>query len=174
MDMMNRVYRPMLDKSVIMFIDDILVYSKSEADHVKHLCEMLETLRQERLYAKFSKCEFWLCQVQFLGHTISCDGVSIDPSKVEAVKNWEQPKNASEIRSFLGLAGYYRRFIRDFSKITMPLISLTRKDVKFEWGEAQENAFQVLKLCLSDAPVLALVEGSDDLVVYSDACSEAT
>ncbi|XP_024964387.1 uncharacterized protein LOC112504674 [Cynara cardunculus var. scolymus] len=165
MDMMNRVCRPMLDKSVIVFIDDILAYSKFEADHVKHLCEMLETLRQERLYAKFSKCEFWLRQVQFLGHTISCDGVSVDPSKVEAVKNWEQPKNASEIRSFLGLAGYYRRFIQYFSKIVVPLTSLTQKDVKFEWGEAQENAFQVLKLCLSNAHVLALPEGSDDLVV---------
>ncbi|KAJ9537587.1 hypothetical protein OSB04_030320 [Centaurea solstitialis] len=169
MDMMNRVCRSMLDKFVIVFIDDILVYSKSEADHMKHLREMLETLRKERLYAKFSKCEFWLRQVQFLGHTISYDGVSVDPSKVEAVKNWEQPKNVSEIRSFLGLAGYYRRFIRDFSKIAVPLTSLTRKDVKFEWGEAQENAFQALKSCLTNAPVLALPEGSDDLVVYSDA-----
>ena len=107
--------------------------------------------------------------MQFLGHTISCDSVSVDPSKVEAVRNWERPKNAYEIRSFLGLAGYYRRFIRDFSKIAVPLTSLTRKDVKFEWGEAQENAFQALKHCLTDAPILALPEGSDDLVVYSDA-----
>lgn len=169
MDMMNRVCRSMLDKSVIVFIDDILVYSKSESDHVKHLREMLETLRQERLYAKFSKCEFWLRQVQFLGHTISCDGVSVDPSKIEAIQKWEQPKNASEVRSFLGLAGYYRRFIRDFSKIAVPLTSLTRKDIKFEWGEAQESAFQALKRSLTDAPVLALPEGSDDFVVYSDA-----
>ncbi|KAJ9544953.1 hypothetical protein OSB04_024660 [Centaurea solstitialis] len=169
MDMMNRVCRSMLDKSVIVFIDDILVYSKSESDHVKHLREMLETLRKERLYAKFSKCEFWLRKVQFLGHTISCDGVSVDPSKIEAIQNWEQPKNASEVRSFLGLAGYYRRFIRDFSKIGVPLTSLTRKDVQFEWSQAQESAFQALKCCLTDAPVLALPEGSDDFVVYSDA-----
>ncbi|KAJ9557756.1 hypothetical protein OSB04_012370 [Centaurea solstitialis] len=169
MDMMNRVCRPMLDKSVIVFIDDILVYSKSEAEHATHLREMLELLRKEKLYAKFSKCEFWLRRVQFLGHVISGDGVSVEPSKIEAIQKWEQPKNASEIRSFLGLAGYYRRFIRDFSKIAVPLTSLTRKDVKFVWSEAQGDAFQTLKDCLTRAPILALPEGNDDFVVYSDA-----
>ncbi|KAJ9548358.1 hypothetical protein OSB04_020901 [Centaurea solstitialis] len=169
MDLMNRVCRPMLDKSVIVFIDDILVYSKSEEEHATHLREILELLRKERLYAKFSKCEFWLRQVQFLGHVISGDGVSVDLTKIEAIQKWEQPKNPSEVRSFLGLAGYYRRFIRDFSKIAVPLTSLTRKDVKFEWTEAQDNAFQTLKDCLTNAPILALPEGSEDFVVYSDA-----
>ncbi|TLX65877.1 RNA-directed DNA polymerase, partial [Labilibacter sediminis] len=123
MDMMNRVCRPMLDKTVIVFIDDILVYSKNENDHTSHLREVLELLRKEKLYAKFSKCEFWLRQVQFLGHMVSGEGISVDPSKIEAIKNWEAPRNASEIRSFLGLAGYYRRFIQDFSKIAVPLTS---------------------------------------------------
>ncbi|KAJ0867732.1 putative nucleotidyltransferase, Ribonuclease H [Helianthus annuus] len=107
MDLMNRVCKPMLDKSVIVFIDDILVYSKNEAEHVHHLQEVLETLRRERLYAKFTKCAFWLREVQFLGHIISANGVLVDPSKVEAVSNWNPPRNPSEIRSFLGFAGYY-------------------------------------------------------------------
>ncbi|KAJ9561903.1 hypothetical protein OSB04_007063 [Centaurea solstitialis] len=169
MDLMNRVCCPMLDKSVIVFIDDILVYSKSEEEHATHLREILELLRKERLYPKFSKYEFWLRQVQFLGHVISGDGVSVDSTKIEAIQKWEQPKNPSKVRSFLGLAGYYRRFIRDFSKDAMPLTSLTRKDVKFEWTEAQDKAFQTLKDCLTNAPILALPEGSEDFVVYSDA-----
>ncbi|XP_022014650.1 uncharacterized mitochondrial protein AtMg00860-like [Helianthus annuus] len=134
MDLMNRVYKPMLDNSVIVFIDDILVYSKSEAEHGCHLREVFETLRRERLYAMFSKCAFWLREVQFLGHVISADGVSVDPSKIEAVSKWKPPKNPSEIRSFLGLAGYYRRFIQDVSKIATPLTKLTRKDERFVWG----------------------------------------
>ncbi|KAJ9538127.1 hypothetical protein OSB04_030860 [Centaurea solstitialis] len=155
MDLMNRVCRPILDKSAIVFIYDILVYSKSEEEHATHLREILELLRKERLYAKFSKCEFWLRQVLFLGHVISGDGVSVDSTKIEAIQKWEQPKNPSEVRSFLGLAGYYRRFIGDFSKIAVPLTSLTRKDT--------------LKDCLTNAPILALPEGSEDFVVYSDA-----
>ncbi|KAI3718153.1 hypothetical protein L6452_19006 [Arctium lappa] len=111
MDLMNRVCRPFLDKSVIVFIDDILVYSKSESEHEQHLREVLEVLRRERLYAKFSKCDFWLKEVQFLGHVVTRDGVKVDPSNIEAMMNWEPPKSPSEIRSFLGLAGYYRRFI---------------------------------------------------------------
>ena len=168
MDLMNRVCHYKLDKSMNVFIDDILVYSKSENEHAIHLRQMLVLLRKEILYAKFSKCEFWLRQVQFLGHTISGDGISVDPAKIEAIQKWEQPKNPSNIRSFQGLAGYYRRFIKDFSKIAVPLTSLTRKDVKFEWDEAQDRAFQTLKEFLTDTPILALPEGSEDSVVYSD------
>ncbi|KAJ0910150.1 putative nucleotidyltransferase, Ribonuclease H [Helianthus annuus] len=169
MDLMNRVCKPMLDKSVIVFIDDILVYSKSEAEHVCHLREILDTLRREKLYAKFTKCAFWLREVQFLGHLISADGVLVDPSKIEAVTKWNPPRNPSEIRSFLGLAGYYRRFIQDFSKIALPLTKLTRKEEKFVWGIKQEEAFQTLKEKLTHAPVLTLPEGTEDMVVYSDA-----
>ncbi|KAJ0876256.1 putative nucleotidyltransferase, Ribonuclease H [Helianthus annuus] len=137
MDLMNRVCKPYLDKFVIVFIDDILIYSKSKADHEKHLRSILKLLHQERLYAKFSKCEFWLREVQFLGHVVSERGIQVDPAKVEAVMNWQEPKTPTEIRSFLGLAGYYRRFIENFSRIAAPLSLLTRKNSKFNWGPKQ-------------------------------------
>ncbi|KAJ9535649.1 LOW QUALITY PROTEIN: hypothetical protein OSB04_un001198 [Centaurea solstitialis] len=169
MDLMNRVCRPYLDKSVIVFIDDILVYSKTKKEHEVHLREVLEVLRREKLFAKFSKCEFWFREVQFLGHVICGEGVKVDPSKIEAVMKWESPKSPSEIKSFLGLAGYYRRFIRDFSKIAKPLTKLTRKDVPFVWSDMPENAFQTLKRLLCQAPILSLPEGSRDFVVFSNA-----
>ncbi|KAI3747092.1 hypothetical protein L6452_09537 [Arctium lappa] len=169
MDLMNRVCRPFLDRSVIVFIDDILVYSKNEEEHEQHLREVLEVLRRERLYAKFSKCDFWLPEVQFLGHTVSKEGVKVDPAKIEAMTNWEPPKNPSEIRSFLGLAGYYRRFIQDFSKIASSLTILTRKNVKFVWTERQEEVFRTLQKKLCEAPILSLPDGTEDFVVYSDA-----
>ena len=111
MALMSRVCRLMLDRSVIAFIDDILIYSKTREQHEQHLREVLENLRAEKLYAKFSKCDFWLREVQLLGHIINQEGISVDPTKLEAVLRWEVPKNASEIHSFLGLAGYYQRFI---------------------------------------------------------------
>ncbi|KAD4385317.1 hypothetical protein E3N88_25485 [Mikania micrantha] len=169
MDLMNRVCRPMLDRSVIVFIDDILIYSKSEADHACHLSEVLETLRREKLYAKFSKCAFWLREVQFLGHVINADGILVDSSKIQAVTKWSPPKTPTEIRSFLGLAGYYRRFIQDFAKIASPLTKLTRKNTKFVWGEDQDKSFNELKTKLTQAPVLTLPDGPNDFVVYSDA-----
>ncbi|KAJ9566564.1 hypothetical protein OSB04_002530 [Centaurea solstitialis] len=169
MDLMNRVCRPMLDRSVIVFIDDILIYSKSKEEHVEHLREVLEVLRKERLYAKFSKCDFWLQEVQFLGHLVNREGIKVDPAKIETVMNWETPKTPTEIRSFLGLAGYYRRFIQDFSKIAVPLTRLTRKNEPFVWGEEQEAAFDALRRKLCEAPVLTLPEGVEDLTVYCDA-----
>ncbi|KAL4011171.1 hypothetical protein IC575_028220 [Cucumis melo] len=117
MDLMNRVFKDFLDSFVIVFIDDILIYSKTEVEHEEHLHQVLETLRANKLYAKFSKCEFWLRKVTFLGHVVSSKGVSVDPAKIEAVTNWPRPSTVSEIRSFLGLAGYYRRFVEDFSRI---------------------------------------------------------
>ncbi|CAA0835697.1 Uncharacterized mitochondrial protein AtMg00860, partial [Striga hermonthica] len=131
MDLMNRVFHPYLDRFVIVFIDDILVYSRDADQHAEHLRIVLETLRKERLYAKFSKCELWLDRVAFLGHIVTAKGIEVDPSKIEAVSNWNTPKNAGEIRSFLGLAGYYRRFIEGFSRIAQPLTQLTKKDTKF-------------------------------------------
>ncbi|XP_021991419.2 uncharacterized protein LOC110888187 [Helianthus annuus] len=169
MDLMNRVCRPMLDRSVIVFIDDILVYSRSKDEHAVHLREVLEVLRKEKLYAKFSKCAFWLREVQFLGHVINSEGVMVDPSKIDAVMKWVPPKNPTEIRSFLGLAGYYRRFIQDFSKMALPLTKLTRKKEKFVWEKEQEEAFRMLKEKLSSPPILTLPDGTEDLVVYSDA-----
>ncbi|GJS62518.1 putative reverse transcriptase domain-containing protein [Tanacetum coccineum] len=142
MDLMNRVCRPYLDKFVIVFIDDILIYSKTQEEHVEHLRLVLELLKKEKLYAKFSKCEFWLREVQFLGHVINGNRIHVDPSKIEAVKNWKAPRTPTEVRSFLGLAGYYRRFIENFSKIAKSLTILTQK---------------------------TLPDGSKDFVVYCDA-----
>ena len=169
MDLMNRVFRPYLDRFVIVFIGDILVYSRSELEHERHLGLVLQTLRQYQLYAKFSKCEFWLSRVGFLGHVVSVDGIYVDPQKVEAVANWEQPTTVTEVRSFLGLAGYYRRFIEGFSKIAGPLHCLTRKGVKSEWTDRCEGSFQTLKEKLTSTPVLTLPEGNEGFEVYSDA-----
>ncbi|GKA26330.1 putative reverse transcriptase domain-containing protein [Tanacetum coccineum] len=169
MDLMNRVCKPYLDKFVIVFIDDILIYSKNKQEHEEHLKIILELLKKEELYAKFSKCEFWLPKVQFLGHVIDNKGIHVDPAKIESVKDWASPKTPTEIRQFLGLAGYYRRFIEGFSKIAKPMTKLTQKKVKFEWGDKQEAAFQLLKQKLCSAPILALPEGSEDFIVYCDA-----
>ncbi|GKC33643.1 putative nucleotidyltransferase, ribonuclease H [Tanacetum coccineum] len=127
MDLMNRIFHEYLDKFVIVFIDDILVYSKSEEEHERHLRIVLEILRQKKLYAKFSKCEFWLQQVAFLGHIVSADDIIMDPSKVEAITKWPRPTTVTEVRSFLGLAGYYRRFVEGFSRLALPLTQLMRK-----------------------------------------------
>ncbi|GKA75745.1 putative reverse transcriptase domain-containing protein [Tanacetum coccineum] len=127
MDLMNRVCRPYLDKFVIVFIDDILIYSKTQEEHVEHLRLVLELLKKEKLYAKFSKCELWLREVQFLRHVINGNRIHVDPSKIEAVKNWKAPRTSTEVRSFLGLVGYYRRFIKNFSKIAKSLTILTQK-----------------------------------------------
>ncbi|GKU99858.1 hypothetical protein SLEP1_g12641 [Rubroshorea leprosula] len=145
MDLMNRVFSKYLDQFVVVFIDDILVYPSSHALHEKHLKTVLETLRRERLFAKFKKCEFWLDNVAFLGHVVTKDGISVDPQKIEAVVDWKRPNNVAEIRSFLGLAGYYRRFVGDFSRIALPMTRLIRKDTKFEWTPECEKSFLTLK-----------------------------
>ncbi|GJX81335.1 putative reverse transcriptase domain-containing protein [Tanacetum coccineum] len=172
MDLMNWVCKPYLDKFVIVFIDDILIYSKMKEEHEVHLKLVLELLRKEKLYAKFSKCEFWLQEVHFLGHVVNQSGIHVDPSKIEAVKNWKAPATSSEVQSFLGLAGYYRRFIANFSKIAKPLTSLTQKNQKYEWGEKEEEAFQTLKNNLCDAPILSLPDGVEDFLVYCDASNQ--
>ncbi|GKB05860.1 putative reverse transcriptase domain-containing protein [Tanacetum coccineum] len=169
MDLMNRVCKPYLDKFVIVFIDDILIYSKNKQEHEEHLKLILELLKKEELYAKFSKCEFWIPKVQFLGHVIDSEGIHVDPAKIESIKDWASPKSPTEIRQFLGLAGYYRRFIEGFSKIAKPMTKLTQKKVKFVWGDKQEAAFQLLKQKLCSAPILALPEGSEDFIAYCDA-----
>ncbi|MFS7937847.1 putative nucleotidyltransferase, Ribonuclease H [Helianthus anomalus] len=169
MDLMNRVCKPYLDKFVIVFIDDILIYSKSQEEHEQHLRLILDLLRKEQLYAKLSKCDFWLREVHFLGHVVNRDGIHVDPSKVDSIRNWPAPRTPTEIRQFLGLAGYYRRFIKDFSKIAQPLTLLTQKGVVYRWGNTQETAFQYLKDRLCSAPILSLPEGTDDFVVYCDA-----
>ncbi|GJX52618.1 putative reverse transcriptase domain-containing protein [Tanacetum coccineum] len=156
MDLMNRVYKPFLDKFMIVFIDDILIYSKNKKEHEEHLKAILELLKKEELYAKFSKCEFWLPKVQFLSHVIDSQGIHVDPTKIESIKDWASPKMPTEIKQFLGLVGYYQRFIEGFSKITKSMTKLTQKKVKFVCGKKQEAAFQLLNQKLCSAPILAL------------------
>ncbi|GKF45261.1 putative reverse transcriptase domain-containing protein [Tanacetum coccineum] len=122
-------------QALIVFIDDILIYSNDEKEHEEHLKAILELLKKEKLYAKFSKCEFWILKVQFLGHVIDSRGIHVDPTKMESVKDWASPKTPTEIRKFVGLAGYYRRFIEGFSKIPKSMTKLTQKGIKFDWGE---------------------------------------
>ncbi|CAH9119792.1 unnamed protein product [Cuscuta europaea] len=169
MDLMNRVFRPYLDLFVVVFIDDVLVYSRTPSDHEGHLRTVLQTLRGNQLYAKLSKCDFWRDQVAFLGHIITQEGVSVDPSKIEAVIGWPAPTTVTEVRSFLGLAGYYRRFVKDFSKVARPLTNLTKKTTKFLWSSECEEAFQELKQRLTTAPVLTLPSGTEGFEIYSDA-----
>ncbi|GJU41749.1 putative reverse transcriptase domain-containing protein [Tanacetum coccineum] len=168
-DLMYRVCKPYLDKFVIVFIDDILIYSKDKKESEEHLRAILELLKKEKLYAKFPKCEFWILKVQFLGHVIDSRGIHVDLAKIESIKDWASPKTPTEIRQVLGLAGYYRRFIEGFLKIAKSMTKLTQKGIKFDWGEKEENAFQLIKQKLCSAPILALPEGSDNFVVYCDA-----
>ncbi|GKE91864.1 putative reverse transcriptase domain-containing protein, partial [Tanacetum coccineum] len=158
-----------MDKFMIVFIDDILVYSKNKQEHKEYLKLILELLKKEELYAKFSKCEFWIPKVQFLSHVINSKGSHVDPAKIESIKDWASPKSPTEIRQFLGLVGYYRRFIEGLSKIAKPMTKLTQKKVKFVWSDKQEAAFQLLKQKLCSAPILALPEGSEDFIAYYDA-----
>ncbi|GJR68903.1 putative reverse transcriptase domain-containing protein [Tanacetum coccineum] len=169
MDLMNRVCKPYLDKFVIVFIDDILIYSRNKKEHEEHLKAILELLKKEELYAKFSKCEFWIPKVQFIGYVIDSRGIYVDPAKIKSIKDWASPKTPTEIRQFLGLAVYYRRFIEGFSKIAKSMTKLTQNKVKFDWGDKQEAAFQLIKQKLCSAPIMALLEGSEDFIIYYDA-----
>ena len=150
-------------------MDDILIYSQSEEEHEDHLRVVLQLLRDHRLYAKFSKCEFWLTEVRFLGHMVSAFGVSVDPEKVEAVMSWERPKSVFEICSFLGLARYYRRFIEDFSRLAAPMTRLTWKKVRFDRDDRYEEAFQELRRRLTTAPILIVLDKGQGYTVYCDA-----
>nr|GEV74031.1 hypothetical protein [Tanacetum cinerariifolium] len=168
MDLMNLVCKPYLDKFVIVFIDDILIYSKRKEEHEEHLMIILDLLKKEKLYAKFSKCDFRLESVQFLGHVINSEGVHGDPAKIEAIKNWPALTSPTEVRQFMGLAGYYRRFIKGFSLIAKSLTKLTQKNKKFKWGADEDEAFQKLKQDLCSTLILALPKGFNDFVVYCD------
>jgi hypothetical protein len=169
MNLMNNVFIEELDKFVVVFIDDILIYSKNCEDHEHHLRIVLRRLRAHQLYAKLSKCEFWLEKIAFLGHILTAEGIEVDPSKVEAVSKWKQPTNVSEIRSFLGMAGYYCRFIKGFSSIAKPMTELLKKDNKFVWTPKCEESFQVIKKKLTTAPVLTLPDIHQSFVIFCDA-----
>src|SRR4051812_44576263 len=169
MDLMHRICQPYLGQFVVVFVDDILIYFRSEREHEEHLRIVLQLLRDHRVYAKFSKCEFWLTEVKFLEHVVSGDGIAVNPSKIEAVMDWERPKSVFDIRSFLGLVGYYRRFVLDFSKLAAPLTRLTRKGVKFEWTDECESSFLELKIRLTTAPILIIPERGLGYTLYCDA-----
>jgi hypothetical protein len=154
MYMMNKVFMEFLDKFVVVFIDDILIFSKIEEEHAEHLRLVLQKLREHKLYAKRSKCEFWLKEVSFLGHVVSNGRIAVDPGKVKDVLNWKPPTDVGQIRSFLGLVGYYRRFIDGFSKLAKPMTALLEKNAKFVWSEKCQANFEELKKRLTTAPVL--------------------
>jgi hypothetical protein len=169
MYLMNKVFMEYLDRFVVVFIDDILIFSKAMEEHEEHLRLVLEKLRSNQLYAKFSKCEFWLTEVTFLGHVISTGGVSVDSGKVKDVLNWMPPTTVSEIRSFLWLAGYYRRFIKDFSKLAKPMTKLLEKNKAFEWTRECQASFEELKKWLTSSPILILPDLTKKFDIYCDA-----
>ena len=150
MELMNRVFKECIDSFVIVFIDDILIYSKTDLEHQEHLRKALTILRENKLYAKFS-CEFWLRQVSFLGHVVSKDEILVDPTKIQGVTKWKGPTTVTEIQSFLRLADYYRRFVQDFSRIASPLTQLTKRGVPFVWNDTCKANFQELKQRLVSA-----------------------
>jgi hypothetical protein len=166
--LMNSVFMPELDKFMVVFIDDILIYSKNEEEHAKHLWIVLTRLREHQLYAKFSKCAFWLEEIQFLGHVLSAKGIVVDPSKVKHILEWNSPTTVHQVRSFLGLAGYYHRFISDFSKIVKPITGLLKNDTKFDWSSKCNKTFEQLKVLLTTAPVLAQSDIKKPFDVYCD------
>jgi Reverse transcriptase (RNA-dependent DNA polymerase) len=141
MDLMNLVFQDFLDIFIVVFIDDILIYSRDRVEHEEHLRKVLNRLREHKVYGKFPKYDFWLEEIVFLGHIISSKGLFVDPSKIQAIIEWQQPKAITEIQSFLGLPGYYRRFVEEFSKVARPITNLLQKRVKYEWGEEQEHSF---------------------------------
>jgi hypothetical protein len=169
MYLMNKVFMEYLDKFMVVFIDDILIFSKNEEEHDEHLHLVLQKLRENQLYAKLNKCEFWLKEVSFLGQIISKGGISVDPSKVNHVLSWKTPQNVSDNRSFLGLAGYYRRFIEGFSKIFKPMMELLAKGKTFQWTPRRGASFQELKKRLTTAPVLTMPDVERSFSIYCDA-----
>ena len=169
MDLMNRVFRPYVDQFVVVFIDDILVYSKDREDHDTHLRVVLETLRKEQLYAKLSKCKFWLREVSFLRHILSEEGIRVDPKKIEVIIEWKPSQNVTKVCSFLGLAGYYRGFIKGFSMTATPMTRLLQKNVRFEWSEKCQDSFEKLKVFLTKATVLTQPTYGKEYVIFNDA-----
>ena len=174
MQLMNQTFADMLDKSVLCFLDDILIFSRTAEEHAQHLRAVLTRLREQELYVKTSKCAFMQREVAFLGHRIGADGLRVSPDKIGAVQQWPQPKNVTDVRSFLGLANFYRRFVRDYSRIALPLTELTRESTTaWRWGAEQQKAFDALKTALCSPPVLLVADQSKPFVLNTDACKFA-
>jgi hypothetical protein len=172
MCLMNGIFRNYLDKFVIVFLDDILIYSKSEEEHEHHLRLVLQVLRKHQLCSKLSKFSFYQKQIHFLGHIISEQSIAVDLENIEAIRGWPTPRNVSDVESFMGLAGYYKRFIVGFSKIVHPITSLQKKGTKFEWTLKCEKNFNLLKELLTSAPVLKIVDPNESFVVCTNTCKE--
>lgn len=168
-DMMSRIFKPYVYQFMIVFINDILVYSNNEEEHASHLEIVLSLLREHKLFFKFFECEFWLKSIAFLGHIVSGEGISINPEKVRIMVDWPRPTNVSKVRSFLRLARLYRKFVKGFSQIASPLSKLTRKDVKLDWTDDCEQSFLELKRWLTIEHVLTIPSGTKGFQIYSDA-----
>ncbi len=171
--MMNNVLRPYLNKFVLVYLDDILIYSKTPEDHLKHIQLVLDILRKHKLFAKLSKCAFGTTNVDFLGHVVSSEGIKVDPNKIAVIKDWPRPKTQKDVRSFLGLAGYFRGFVKDFASVARPLTELTSKTVQWKWTQVQQKAFDSLKHALVTAPVLTTPDFTKPFIVYTDASDKA-
>jgi hypothetical protein len=172
MNLMNKVFMEYLDRFIVVFIDDVLIYSKSVSDHEEHLRLVLQKLRDNQLYAKYNKCEFWIDEVPFLEHIISNGGISVDPAKVKEIVAWSIPTTVIEVRSFLGLARYYWRFIEGFSKIAKPMTSLLEKRREFKWNEKCQDSFNQLMLRLMSPLVLVMPNLQKGFDIYCDGCDQ--
>lgn len=170
---MNDIFRPYLDTFVIVYLDDVLVYSRTPEGHAQHLRQVLTVLRDHKLYAKASKCEFFKSRIEFLGHIVSADGIQMDPAKLKAIQDWPTPQKVVDVQSFHGLANYYRRFIRHFSHIAAPLTDTFKKDRPFVWGLEQQKAFDALKQAMMTTPVLIGPDTTLPYTIYTDASDYA-
>jgi hypothetical protein len=170
MNLMNKVFMEYLDRFVVVFINDILIYSKNDSDHEEHLRMVLQKLRDNQLYAKYSKCEFWLDEIPFLGHIIPKDRLSVDPTKVTKIVGWKIPSSVTEVQSFLGFTSYYLCFIEGFSKIAKPMTSLLEKGKDFKWTHECQESFNQLMFRLMSTPVLIMPDLRKGFDIYSDAC----
>jgi hypothetical protein len=172
MSLMNGVFREYLDKFVQVFIDDILIYSRMTEEHDEHLRLVLQCLREHKLYGKLSKCSFYQSRIQYLGNVISGEGITVDLAKVEAIMEWPSPMNVTEVRSFMGLSGYYRWFVEGFSRIANPIMELQKKNKKFVWTEECAEAFRRLKELLTTTPILKVPDMDTDFLACTDASKE--
>jgi hypothetical protein len=173
MHLMHSIFKDYLDDFVVVYLDDILIYSKTQEDHCKHLRLVLEKLREHKLYGKLTKCSFARTSIDFLGHIVSDQGISVNPKKIQAIMGWPRPQNVSELRSFLGLCSYYRRFVPNFSGTAAGMYTLLKKDQTFTWGEQQEESFTNLKQKLASTPVLTLPDPELPWIIASDASDKA-
>ena len=167
--LMNRVLRPFVGRFAVVYFDDILIYSKILEEHVMHLQSVLDVLRKEKMYANMKKCTFYTDKLLFLGFVVSAQGIQVDEEKIKAIQEWPTPTRVGHVRSFHGLASFYRRFVKDFSSIAASLTEIINKSIGFKWGEEQEKAFQLLKDKLTNAPLLALPDFTKTFEIKCDA-----